>query len=158
MNRKRDKKPRSESSTSALAAIVASAIPLPDCPDHVTLRPQDRPFWDAILRARARDEWTATDLVVGGQLARCQADIETESKALNGESTVVLNHRNTLVANPRVSVLEQLTRRQVMLMRALGIGGVVPVRDLNVHRGIARAAERVHAEVGNEDTAESLLG
>src|SRR4029077_20650804 len=118
---------------------------------HAKLRACDRPFWDAILAARARDEWSECDLVVGVQLARCQADIEREQKAVDAEGSVV-----GVRMNPRVSVLEGLARRQISLMRALRVGGAIPTRDLNDRRGLERTAKRVRAEVA-EDGVESLL-
>ncbi len=64
-------------------------------------------------------------MVVAGQLARCQRDIEVESVALEAESTVLTNDRGTKVCNPRVMVLEQLARREMALMRSLHMGGRV---------------------------------
>jgi hypothetical protein len=94
--------------------------------------------------------------VVAGQLARCQADIEHESKLLDDESSVLENARGTMVMNPRVSVLEQLARREMALMRTLRMGGAVPTRDLNDRRSLERTAARVRAEVA-EDGEEALL-
>ena len=50
--------------------MVDAAKPPIDPPAHVRLRDGDRPFWDGIVRARARDEWCESDLVVAAQLAR----------------------------------------------------------------------------------------
>src|SRR5688500_17839351 len=110
------RKPTNTAEAAVKAALDAAKGP-PSAPDHVTLRSEDQPFWEGIVRARARDEWSPPDLVVGVQLARCQADIESESRLLQVEGTVVLNLRGTSVANPRVSVIEQLARREMALMR-----------------------------------------
>lgn len=125
----------------------------PPVPAHVTLRPADLPFWDGVVRARARDEWTAADLVVAAQLARCQRDIEVESSTLDGEGTVVKNDRGTLVANPRVSVLEQLARREMALMRSLRMAGRVAgdARDESGQRKAQRQAEKTLAEIEDEE-------
>jgi len=137
--------------------MVKAALPLPEVPKHVTLRKGDRPFWEGIVRARARDEWTESDLVVGAQLARCQHDIEREQQALDAESSILENARGTKVMNPRVSVLEQLARREMALLRALRMGGTIPARDLNDRRRVEREAARVRAEVVTEDGEEPLI-
>src|SRR4051812_27632861 len=111
------KQTRSDSASSAVKAMVDAAKGPPTVPGHVALREGDQSFWDGIVRARARDEWTTPDLVVAAQLARCQADIETEQVELDREGTMVKNDRGTQVMNPRCAVLEQLSRRQMALMR-----------------------------------------
>lgn len=78
------RKKRSDSAAAAIDAMVNAARPLPSIPGHVRLRAEDLPFWEGVVRARARDEWTDADLVVAAQLARCQHDIERESEALEG--------------------------------------------------------------------------
>lgn len=134
------------------AAVDVAKGPI-EVPAHVRLRDGDRPFWDGILRARARDEWGEADLVVAAQLARCQHDIEDESASLDGEESVVTNARGTLVMNPRITVLEQLARREMALMRTLRMGGRIAgdPRDEAGRRGAQRAAERVKKELDEED-------
>jgi hypothetical protein len=137
----------------AVKAMVDAAKPLPEPPAHVSLRDGDRPFWDGVVRARARDEWTDSDLVVAAQLTRCQADIERESLLLDAESSVVTNERGTQIVNPRVSVLEQLARREMALMRTLRMGGRVAgdARDEAGRRRIQRQAEAVRAELEDDE-------
>ena len=113
------KRARSDSAASAVKAMVNAALPQLELPAHVRLRDGDRPFWDGVLRARARDEWIEADLVVAAQLARCQADIELEQQLLTSEGSVVENMKGTQIMNPRVTVLEQLSRREMALMRTL---------------------------------------
>ena len=108
---------------SAVKAMLNAAKPLPEPPAHVRLAKADRPFWEAIMRARSRDEWTESDLVTAAQLARCQRDIEAESAALESEGSVVTNARGTQIMNPRHTVLQQLSQRQLALMRSLSIAG-----------------------------------
>ena len=119
------------------------------CPAHARLRDADLPFWDGIVRARARDEWTEADLVVAAQLARCQRDIEAESVTLEGEGTVATNERGTPVVNPRVAVLEQLARREMALMRTLRMGGAAAgeARHVVARRKTERQARAVREEL-----------
>ena len=148
------RKKRSDSAAAAISAMVNAAQPLPTSPGHVRLRPEDLPFWEGIVRARTRDEWTDADLVVAAQLARCQNDIERESIALENEKSVLTNGRGTQVMNPRHSVLEQLSRREMALMRTLKIGGSDAGgdrRDLEKARKLQREAEKARTELADED-------
>lgn len=121
-------------------------------PAHCKLRAGDLPFWDGIVCARTRDEWTAADLVVAAQLARCQADIEREQVQLDTESTVIENDRGTLVVNARVAVLEQFARREMALMRSLRMGGKAAgnTGDEAERRKLQREAVKVRGELAEE--------
>lgn len=134
--------------------MVNAAKPLPSLPGHVRLRPEDLPFWEGIVRARAREEWTDADLVVAAQLSRCQHDIERESCTLDDEGSVLINERGTKVMNPRHAILEQLARREMALMRTLRIGGSDAGgdrRDLDKARKLQREAEKARSELADED-------
>ena len=147
------KRNRSDSANAAVNAMVNAAKGAPPVPEHVRLRDGDAPFSDGIISARARDEWTDSDLVVAAQLARCQHDIERESEALDGESTVVENKRGTQVMNPRVSVLEQLARREMALMRTLRMGGRVAgdSRDEAGRRKIEKESKALREELAEDE-------
>lgn len=147
------RKKRSDSADAAINAMLNAAKPLPDVPAHVRLRDQDLPFWDNIVRARARDEWSDADLIVGAQLARCMADIEAESIKLDSEGSVIENQRGTPVMNPRHAVLEQLARREMALMRSLQMTGSAKgdKRDIEKSRQLQRQAEKARAEVAEDD-------
>ncbi len=122
-------------------------------PEHVKLRDGDQVFWLGVVRARARDEWTETDLVVAGQLARCLHDIEKEQLLLDADGTVVTNDKGTLVVNPRVSVLEQFARREMALMRTLRMGGRIAgdARDESGRRKIERQSSKIKAELEDDE-------
>ena len=122
-------------------------------PAHVKLRDGDKPFWDGVVCARARDEWTEADLVVAAQLARCQHDIEREQLLLDADGAVVTNDRGTPVMNPRVSVLEQLARREMALMRTLRLGGRIAgdIRDEAGRRKIERTSRKLRDELEEDE-------
>jgi len=147
------KRTRADSAESAVKAMVSAARGAPEVPEHVRLRDGDLPFWAGILRARARDEWSDADLVVAAQLARCQFDIETESVKLENETTVVKNDRGTVVMNARVTVLEQLARREMALMRTLRMGGRVAgdLRDEAGRRKIERESSKLREELAEDE-------
>lgn len=147
------RKPRNDSITAQLKAMENAALPALRAPKFCKLRRGDKPFWGAIMASRARDTWSDTDLVVASQLARCQADIEREQRALDDESTVVENARGTRVVNARVMVLEQLARREMALMRTLRIAGttVGRARDENATMQVEKDAVKARAELIEED-------
>lgn len=147
------KNAKADTAAAALKAMVDAAKGSIGPPAHVRLREADLPFWSGVVRARARDEWTDADLVVAAQLARCQRDIEVESETLSAEGTVVTNERGTQVCNPRVSVLEQLARREMALMRTLRMGGRVAgdSRDEAGRRRLQRQAEKVREELEDDE-------
>lgn len=110
------KRRRSDSAAAAVAAAQAVALGPLDPPAHVTLRPGDRPFWNAIMTARARDTWTDTDLATAANLARTQADVERLQVELSAAGYVVEGK-----ANPLAAIIETLTRRAVALSRVLHV-------------------------------------
>ena len=146
------KRTRCDSAASAVKAMVNAALPPLPLPEHVQLREGDQPFWDGVLRARARDEWTEADLVVAAQLARCQADIEHEQRLLNAEGSVIENAKGTQIMNPRVTVLEQLSRREMALMRTLRMGGRIAgdTRDQLGKRALERKAHQIRTELEDD--------
>lgn len=107
---------RSDSITAAVAAAQAVALGPLDPPAHVALRTGDRPFWNAIVTARARDTWTAIDLTTAANLARTQADIERLQADLDTSGYVIEGK-----AHPAAALVETLTRRCVALSRALHV-------------------------------------
>jgi hypothetical protein len=149
----RAKRARSDSVASAVKAMVDAAKPDIEVPAWVTLTESAKPFWVGVVRARARDEWQDVDLVVAAQLAQCQADIAEEDEALRKEGRVIPNERGTMVMNPRTTVLEQLARREMALMRTLRMGGRVAgdQRDDLKKRGLERDARKAKEQVEEED-------
>lgn len=101
-----------------LAAQLPGVI---DPPSHVTLRDGDRPFWDAIVRARAAQSWNASDLELAASLARCKADIETVQMEITASGNIVENDKGTQIINPRHALLETLTRRAIAMSRMLHV-------------------------------------
>lgn len=134
---------------SQIRAMVNAAAPEILPPAHVRLRDKDKPFWSSIMSSRAREEWSKNDLIVAAQLARCQADIETESEIVDIEGSVVENARGTQIMNPRHSVLEQMARRELALMRALAMTSSTAGKnkeDLEKARKIERTSALIREE------------
>lgn len=143
------KKTRSDSTSAALAAARAVAAGPIDPPKYVTLRGGDRPFWDCIVTARARDTWTQIDLVKAANLARCQADIERISAEIEIEGDTLKNERGTVVVNAKHTLLETLTRREIAISRAIHVHAEATVgksedasKKLATEKKAAQAADK----------------
>ena len=147
------KRNRSDSASSAVAAMQAAAAGAIDPPEHVHLREGDRPDWDAVVRARARDSWTDSDLILAGNLARCNADIERLQKEITAEGDLIENGRGTKVINPKHSLLETLSRRAVALSRMLQVHAQATQgdsRDQGKRATKQREAEQVISRLGDD--------
>jgi len=136
------KRNRSDSASAAVRAAQAVALgPLPP-PDHVCLRPGDRPFWDGIMKSRPRDTWTLTDLVSAGNLARTQADIERLQGELDKQGYILDDK-----INPLAVLVETLSKRVVSLNRAL---------HTHANSTVGRSADSVKALAHERKAAEQV--
>ena len=138
-----------DTAAGAVKAMLNAAQPLLTPPAHCAMRSGDAPFWKGVIEARARDEWTESNLVIAAQLARCQFDIEDQQKLLYSEGHVVVNERGTPIANPRHTVLEKLRSSQMMLMRSLALVGsdVARGRDLAGKRKLEQESRKLRGEL-----------
>lgn len=137
----------------AINAALAAVAPPIEPPGHVRLSEREMVFWPGIIKSRSRDEWSAADLVVAAQLARCQSDIELESEALKSEGSVLRTDKGTPVMNPRHAVMEQLSRREMALMRTLQMGGSAKGQKATFEnaRKLQRQAEKAKEEMSDDD-------
>lgn len=140
---------RSNSVEAAVQAALTAGQPDILPPSHVRLRPDDLPFWRAVIHARARHEWAReADLVVAGQLARCMADIESENQLLVAEGHVTGGR-----VNPRAAVVDALIRRELAYMRSLRLAGAAAgdPRDEAGRRRLEQTARSIRAELQDDD-------
>lgn len=150
------RKPRSDSATAAINAAknVAMGDPMP--PEHVQLSADATPYYFAIVRARARDEWDDYQLMVAAQMAECMAEQKEMAGVLLLEGRVIPNERGTPVANPLSSMLERLAGRQLAYTRILQMGGRVPgtagdKRKKQAGRQLERGARQAADEAAEEE-------
>lgn len=147
------KRTRSDSAASAVKAMVDAAKADLQPPKHNPITDSAKPYWQGVVRARARDEWAEVDLVVAAQLAQCQADMADEDAELRIEGRVVKNDKGTQIMNPRTTVMEQLARREMALMRTLRMGGRIAgdARDEAGARKTERQSRKVREELEEDD-------
>ncbi|MGC5620437.1 hypothetical protein [Enterococcus faecalis] len=142
---------RADSAHERANAFAATDLPIPA---HVKLRERDLPFWNAIVRARARDLWTDIDLNHAANLARCQADIERIQAEIDIEGDTLTNDRGTIVMNPKHSLLETLSRRSIALCRTLQVHAIATVGESKQSRGknsSQREAQRALESSADDD-------
>jgi len=149
-------KPRSGSTADALNMMVEAAKPLVKPPAHIKLTKEEQPFWKAIIECKPPNDWSDSDYILIGQLAKVHRLINIEHDKLVKEG-MILNGK----ANPRIRVVNQLTARQGVLMRSLrlagvpqGMTGMSARQDVQRNRAF-RSAKRAQAQVGAE--GEDLL-
>lgn len=127
-------KKRSDSSH-VQTEIMADALKGIKPPACVKLEDHHLPFFNFIVEAR--QQWTNIDLIHAANLARCLHDIEEESELLSGEGSVVWGGKNgtTKVMNPRVTVLEQLSRRAVSVSSKIQVHAAATVGEAKLSKG-----------------------
>lgn len=149
------KRQPSNTARSAVRAAQNAALGPLEPPAHVTLRDRDRPFWEAIVTARARDTWTASDLALAANLARTQADIERLQAEVDTEGDTVLSAAGVPILNPKHKLLETLSRRSVSFARVLHVHAEATVGK-SEDAAKALAAERAARDDEDDDLIPTL--
>ena len=147
------KRLRADSTASVIKAMADAAMGELLPPSHIAITDSAIPYWKGVVRARARDEWSEVDLVVAAQLAQCQSDMADQDVLLRSEGSIVANDRGTQIMNPRATLMENLARREMALMRTLRLGGSVSgdKRDDAKRRSIQRQSEEIRKELESDD-------
>lgn len=115
------KKRADHNSTLGEQESFSNAMAKIEPPAHVLLRDCDWPFWYAITAVRASNSWNDTDLAKAANLARCQSDIERLAQEIEAEGDIIKNDRGTPIVNPKHTLLETLSRREVAISRVLHV-------------------------------------
>jgi hypothetical protein len=139
------RKQRTDTITAQVEAFKISVEEIKP-PAHVKLRDTDKPFWDSIVRARARSTWNDSDLENAANLARCKSDIERLQAEIIAEGDVIENQRGTPIVNPKHTLLETLSRRAMALSRMLHVHAEATVgesRDQAKRKGVEDSAAAI---------------
>lgn len=101
------KKQRSDSAQGSVNAFsgALSEIAPPNALSDGELR-----YWNAITRARAREDWTTIDLFRAWNLSKLFFQIEQAHHDIDTNGMMLLNDKGTQINNPAFSRLEVLTR------------------------------------------------
>lgn len=91
-------------------------------PEGVILRTEaEMVIWEQFTHARAREGWRDFDLLIVAKAVRLEADIRKYQKALDASSPIVKNEKGTQIVNPFFSVIDNLQRQQLALIRSLSL-------------------------------------
>lgn len=102
-----------------LVSELGEQIPLPA---GVILRNEDEMvIWRQFTHARAREGWRDFDLLIVAKAVRLEADIRKYQRALDASSPIVKNEKGTQIVNPFFSVIDNLQRQQLALIRSLSL-------------------------------------
>lgn len=133
---------RIDSATAAVAVMLKSGVEILP-PDFEPLEETDVPYWEAVVRARAKAEWTEENRIIAAKLARAMADEKRIVLELRTEGDLIENGRGTMVINPKHALVEQLARRVMAWRKALGLDARADARggDIAKRRDQAREIE-----------------
>lgn len=82
------RKQRIDSATAAVRVMAGAALGELEPPEHISVPSGARPFWSAIIRARAREEWLAAPSLMNAaaNLAWTQWQIDRFRRQIDGEA------------------------------------------------------------------------
>jgi len=133
-----NRRPRTDSITGQVQAMQGAAK-LHRPPAYLSMREEDLPHWDALMRTRATASWTPVDLCLAVVLCRTLADIEKLQTELNNEGYLVTNRLGSALINKKFHLVETLTKRVVAYTRLLQL-------HPNATQGKSREQRQVNKE------------
>ncbi|WP_292039051.1 MULTISPECIES: hypothetical protein [unclassified Brevundimonas] len=136
------RKARIDSATQAVKVMAAATKELLP-PAHAPLDDDALPFWNDIMKARAKSEWTDHDLAYVSDLANAMAQLVTNRAKLRKEGEVIVPSDGKVYANPRVAVVHGLHAQIKSARQSLSIHGRAAgeARDVGKRRAHARSVE-----------------
>jgi hypothetical protein len=91
-------------------------------PEGIELRSdKELVIWQQFTRARAREDWRDLDLILLSKVVRMEADIRSHQETLDRSGVLIQNKRGTLVANPLITIIDTLERRQLAVIRSMSL-------------------------------------
>jgi hypothetical protein len=123
----------------AMSNVLADPLPPP-----YPLDAKHKAIWNDILTRRARDEWHPVDLRFAWQLTNLLIRLKEQETLLEKEELLV-NTEKGCVPNPRLAIVERLTRQTVTLSRYLRIHPASDGRDPTMVRGGREAEQKARA-------------
>lgn len=147
------RKQRIDSATAAVEVMVKAERDIQP-PAHAPLDADALPFWDDIIAARAKSEWSGHDLACASDLANAMAMLVENRRKLRAEGEVLTTDKGAAQANPRVSVVHGLHAQIKAARQSLNIHG----RAAGEARDVAsRRAQAKEIEAGSPLAGDDLL-
>jgi hypothetical protein len=142
-----------KNSVTAGVEAFSSAMQSIPLPEGIELRSDlEVVIWDQFTRARAREDWRDMDLLLLAKVVRMEADIRRHQETLDRTGVLIKNKRETMVANPLLSVIDTLERRQLAVIRSMSLNQMhADPRTINATARTAVDARNVMASFEDED-------
>jgi hypothetical protein len=138
-----------------IKGIVENAIEaqkeLPRPPDYLQLDDIDLQFYFPIVAGRAPSEWSNYRITLAAQLAQAQAELFRQRKLMKDEGAVIENDRGTRVANPRCTVMAQMSQQILALTRSLALQVQSDPRDQNRKDRSFQGAKKAADQLADEE-------
>lgn len=146
------KKRSDKNSTSAAVRGFAEAMEDVPLPEGVELRGDDEHvIWRQFTRARAMEDWRDMDLILLTKIVKMESDIRKNQVALDETGVLLENKRGTMVANPLLTVIDMLERRQMAVIRSMSLNQQVSdPRTINASAKNKTKARNIVKSVGVE--------
>lgn len=152
------KRQRIDSATAAVKVMADAASELQP-PAHISVPQGARPFWDAIVRARPREDWQAAPSLMNAaaNLAWTQWQIDQCRRMIDGDTDIPEESSAAQLA----SHLLKMQRMEMGYLRVLqqhgrAVGG--EARDVAKRQGIASAIASDNAYEGDDLLARPTTG
>jgi hypothetical protein len=123
-------------STSSQIEIMRKAQRSLEPPSFVKLRPEHRPFWDAVIDARPRSEWDNLGLAQAARVAWLMGSVEVLRADLHAEGLVLTDGNGRDYLNPKDKLILDFERLIMAHLRFWQLGGQ------HLHGSSALAAKR----------------
>ena len=144
------RKSRIDSTDAAVEVMVRAARTITP-PAHAPLDDDAWRFWDDIIAARAKSEWTDHDLAYASDLANAMAQLVENRRKLRDEGEVLTSDKGAKTANPRVAVVHGLHAQIKSSRQSLNIHGRASGEARDVGRRRAQAKEIEAANPMDDD-------
>lgn len=131
------RKQRIDSVTAAVGVMSGSVTTEIEPPEHISVPDGARPFWSAIIRARAREEWLAAPSLMNAaaNLAWTQWQIDRVRRQIDGETAMDADTSPAQLG----SMLLKMQRLEMGYLRVLqqhGRATAGEARDVSKRRSI----------------------
>lgn len=138
-------------SGSTLVALAREAGVVVAVPASVSLTPEEMVLWPVFASARAASDWRPLDLILLADAVKLECEIRRCQRDRDEQGALITTPRGVQKAHPLGAVIDMLKRRQLSILRALGLHTQGDSRTT-----AARAAKaRTFAQLADDD--DSLL-
>ena len=82
---------------------------------------EERLIWSQFARTRLKSDWRDIDLILLHKIVKLEINIREYQEELDQQGAILENKRGTPVANPLVSVIDTISRRQLRIIGSINL-------------------------------------